>query len=320
VIRKIVYLILLIVSTVVVYLVDDNYPNLHLWKLFLTLLALTIILLVLNILIVEGVSGRIKDAKTKYSLRKTITILSIASAILILVVIWVEDSTALVVSYGIIGAGVAIALQDVFKNFAGGLIILTSGVYRVGDRVEIQNQMGDVIDIGIMYTTLLEIRQWVNGDQATGRLVSVPNGMVINGSTYNFTRDHRYLWDEMMIPLTYDSDWKLAKEAFLKILRSQTDGFQEGAQEDIDRIGEKYYLPSQDIEPNIYIVPTDNWIALHLRYVVPVRERRLVRDNINRELLEVIQRLDYVKVASETFDITNFPVVRFGKDESPPQA
>jgi small-conductance mechanosensitive channel len=306
VIRKIVYLILLIVSTVVVYLVDDNYPNLHLWKLFLTLLALTIIFLVLNILIVEGVSGRIKDAKTKYSLRKTITILSIASAILILVVIWVEDSTALVVSYGIIGAGVAIALQDVFKNFAGGLIILTSGVYRVGDRVEIQNQMGDVIDIGIMYTTLLEIRQWVNGDQATGRLVSVPNGMVINGSTYNFTRDHRYLWDEMMIPLTYDSDWKLAKEAFLKILRSQTDGFQEGAQEDID--------------PNIYIVPTDNWIALHLRYVVPVRERRLVRDNINRELLEVIQRLDYVKVASETFDITNFPVVRFGKDESPPQA
>jgi small-conductance mechanosensitive channel len=185
--------------------------------------------------------------------------------------------------------------------------------------VEIQNQMGDVIDIGIMYTTLLEIRQWVNGDQATGRLVSIPNGMVITGSTYNFTRDHRYLWDEIMMPITYDSDWKLAKETFLNILRSQTEIYQEGAQGDIDRIGEKYYLPSQDIEPNIYIVPTDNWIALHLRYVVPVRERRLVRDKINREIIEVIQRLGDVKVASETFDITSFPVVRFGEDKVPPQ-
>lgn len=316
-IRKITYLILLIASTGVVYLVDDNYPNLHLWNVFLTLLALTIIYLVLNIIIGEGISGRIKDAKAKYSLRKTITILSIASAALVLAVIWIEDSTALVVSYGIIGAGVAISLQDVFKNFAGGLIILTSGVYRVGDRVEIQNQMGDVIDIGIMYTTLLEIRQWVNGDQATGRLVSIPNGMVITGSTYNFTRDHRYLWDEIMIPVTYDSDWRLAKEAFLKILHAQTSSFQEGAQGDIDRIGEKYYLPAQDIEPNIYIVPTDNWIALHLRYVVPVRERRLVRDKINREVIEFIERVGGIKVASESIDISDFPVLRFRKDEAP---
>jgi small-conductance mechanosensitive channel len=187
----------------------------------------------------------------------------------------------------------------------------------VGDRVEIQNQMGDVIDIGIMYTTLLEIRQWVNGDQATGRLVSIPNGMVITGSTYNFTRDHRYLWDEIMIPVTYDSDWRLAKEAFLKILHAQTSSFQEGAQGDIDRIGEKYYLPAQDIEPNIYIVPTDNWIALHLRYVVPVRERRLVRDKINREVIEFIERVGGIKVASESIDISDFPVLRFRKDEAP---
>jgi small-conductance mechanosensitive channel len=315
VIRKITYLILLIASTGVVYLIHDNYPDLPLWNVFLTLLALTVIYLVLNIIIGEGVSGRIKDAKAKYSLRKTITILSIASALLVLAIIWIEDSTALVVSYGIIGAGIAISLQDVFKNFAGGLIILTSGVYRVGDRVEIQNQMGDVIDIGIMYTTLLEIRQWVNGDQATGRLASIPNGMVITGSTYNFTRDHRYLWDEILIPVTYDSDWRLAKEAFLKILHAQTSSFQEGAQMDIDRIGEKYYLPAQDIEPNIYIVPTDNWIALHLRYVAPVRERRLVRDKINREIIEFIERVGGIRVASESIDISDFPVLRFRKDE-----
>lgn len=314
-IRKITYLILLIASTGVVYLIHDNYPDPHLWNVFLTLLALTVIYLVLNIIIGEGISGRIKDAKAKYSLRKTITILSIASALLVLAIIWVEDSTALVVSYGIIGAGVAISLQDVFKNFAGGLIILTSGVYRVGDRVEIQNLIGDVIDIGIMYTTLLEIRQWVNGDQATGRLVSIPNGMVITSSTYNFTRDHRYLWDEIMIPVTYDSDWRIAKDSFLKILHDQTNSFQEGAQGDIDRIGEKYYLPAQDIEPNIYIVPTDNWIALHLRYVVPVRERRLVRDKINREIIELIERVGGIRVASESIDISDFPVLRYRKDE-----
>jgi small-conductance mechanosensitive channel len=315
VIRKATYLIVLLAVTTVAFLVNSTYYSKELEKLFFTLLALSVVYLVLNILIGEMVSGRIKDSKARYSFKKTIFIISIASIALAVVLIWVEDSTALLVSYGLIGAGLAIALQDVFKNFAGGIIILTSAIYRVGDRIDIQSTMGDVIDVGIMYTTLLEIRKWVNGDQATGRLVSVPNGVVISTPVVNFTRDHSYLWDEIMIPVTYDSDWRRAGESFKAIVRKETELFQEGAQGDIDRIEEKYYIPSQDIEPNMYVVPTDNWIALHLRYVVPVRQRRIVRDRINRLIIDEVEKSEAVRIASESIDISSFPLIRYSGEE-----
>lgn len=314
-IRKATYLIVLLVATTVAFLVNSTYYSKGLEKLFFTLLVLSIIYLVFNILIEEMVSSRIRDSKARYSFKKTIFIVSIASVALVVVLIWVEDSTALLVSYGLIGAGLAIALQDVFKNFAGGIIILTSAVYRVGDRIEIQSTMGDVIDIGIMYTTLLEIRQWVNGDQATGRLISVPNGVVISTPVFNFTRDHRYLWDEIMIPVTYDSDWRHARDSFKAIVQKETELFHEGAQIDIDRIGEKYYIPSQDIESNIYVVPTDNWIALHLRYVVPVRQRRIVRDRINRLIIEEAEKNEGIRIASESLDISSLPLIRYSSEE-----
>ncbi len=307
---KIGILMCLVAATIASFILDFYY-DLGIENVYLTFLAITVIFLVLNLLIGEVMARRIKDSKAKYSFRKAISVISVALMALSLAVIWIADSTTLVLSYGLIGAGLAIALQDVFRNVAGGMTIFLSGVYRVGDRVEIQERMGDVIDIGIMYTTLMEIRQWVNGDQATGRLVSVPNGAVLTGSIFNFTRDHRYLWDELMLPVTYRSDWKKAVGLLMEIVISQTEEFYDGASRDIARIGEKYYLPLQDVKPNVYVVPTDNWIALHLRYTVPVRERRVVRDRINRLMIDMLETNPDIHVASENLEISGLPTIRY---------
>lgn len=92
---------------------------------------------------------------------------------MVVVRIWVEYTQTLLVSYGLIAAGITIALQDFFKNFVGGIMIFTTGTYRVGDRVEINSKFGDVIDIGIFYTTLLELKEWVEAEQPTGRISMV---------------------------------------------------------------------------------------------------------------------------------------------------
>ncbi|HIH01392.1 TPA: mechanosensitive ion channel [Thermoplasmata archaeon] len=290
------------------FVADYYYPNTYLEMSFYTFLALAIVYFVFRIALEQTILRTIKDAKTRYSIRKAISIVYVLVFILVLIRIWVEDSEALLVSYGLIGAGLAIALQDVFKNFAGGILVFATGTYRVGDRVEIDSKFGDVIDIGLMYTTLLEIREWVEGDQATGRLTIVPNGRVISGVVQNYTKDHSFIWDEIEIPITYDSDWKYAIEKFSSVIESETLELTKHAEKDLANIMARYYLPKREAEPAIYLTLTDNWINLSVRYIALVRERRALRDRVYRHLLaEVNASGGRVKIASETLAITEFP-------------
>lgn len=158
-IKRMVKILSLVIITVLLSLANASYPNTYLQKGFYSFLALTIIYFIFRVVFEELVAKGIKQAKTKYSFKKTISILYIVSFLFILVRIWVEHTQTLLVSYGLIAAGIAVALQDFFKNFAGGVIIFVTGMYRVGDRIEINEKYGDVIDIGILYTTFMEARE-----------------------------------------------------------------------------------------------------------------------------------------------------------------
>ncbi len=221
--------------------------------------------------------------------------------------IWVTDTSSLIVSYGIIGAALAFALQDIFKNFVGGILVMVSGIYRVGDRISIVEKYGDVMDIGVLNTTLMEIRGWVSGDQPSGRLLMIPNGIVINNPLYNYTRDHSFIWDEISIPLTYTSDWRLAKDLILGIVKKETASMTKQAEAEIDRIGEKYYLPKKVVDPSAYISLTDNWIMLEVRYVTDVRTRRLFRTHLSELIMEAIEKEDRITISSTTVTVTTTP-------------
>jgi small-conductance mechanosensitive channel len=192
----------------------------------------------------------------------------------------------------------------VFKNFVVGILIMVSRYYLVGDRISIDDKYGDVMDIGILTTTMMEIRGWVAGDQPSGRLLMIPNGMVINQAFYNYTRDHSFVWDEISIPLTYDSDWRRAKEIFLSILKTETDAMTIKAEAEIERIGEMYYLPKKVVEPSVYISLTDNWITLDARYVAEARTRRFLRSHLSELFLAAIESEEGITVASQTVTVT----------------
>ncbi|NLX50144.1 MAG: mechanosensitive ion channel [Methanospirillum sp.] len=273
-------------------------------NLFFTALVLAAAYLVFSVFVRMILVRRIDDMKTRYTAIKTASLLSVVFVLLLGLRVWVADPGSLLVAYGIIGAGIAFALQDIFKNIVGGILIIVSGYYRVGERIAIDDRIGDVMDIGILETTLMEIRGWVQGDQPTGRILSIPNGLVLNRSFVNYNRDHSFLWDEISIPLTYESDWRRARELVLSILSRETDAMTAQAELDIERLGQRYYLPRKVVEPSVYIGFTDNWITLDARYVTDSHTRRILRSRLSELILSAIEMEDNITIASETMTMT----------------
>lgn len=308
--KKLIYLLTLNILSVSFWLANFKYSNEYFQRGFYTFLALASTYLVFKIIFEEIFIKQIKESKTRYSFRKTVSIIYLVIVIAFIFRIWVETTQTLLVSYGLIAAGMAIALQDLFKNFVGGIIVFLTGIYRVGDRIEVDSKNGDVMDIGILYTTLMETREWIDGDQATGRLKIIPNGIVLSGIINNYTKDHNFIWDELSIPITYDSDWKKAINRILQIVNKETKSMTVKAEKEISQIEEKYYLSKKVIEPGIYLTLTDNWIMFSIRYITEVRDRRLLRHKLSEIILDEIQKSEKIRIASSSLDIVGMPELK----------
>ncbi|MDT8356936.1 MAG: mechanosensitive ion channel family protein [Methanomicrobiaceae archaeon] len=285
--------------------VMDLYYSLPLLdKLYQTALAFAIIYLIFWVVIDRIGRKWIRESKTRFTFQKAVSIVAILILLGIGARIWVEDAQALLVSYGIIAAGLAIALQDTFKNFVGGIAIILWGDYRVGDRVEIAGVYGDVMDVGLMNTTLMELGEWVDGDQPTGRISIVPNFYSFTQVVHNYTKDHSFIWDEITLPIAYDSDWRAAAGIVKSIIEKETGETSKKADREIELIGERYYLPIKDTEPAIFLTLTDNWIRLNIRFVTDVRSRREMHDRLGRMILEEIEKNPNIRIASTTLEVT----------------
>ena len=285
------------ISSGLFWLVHFRYPNPYVRNGFYTFLTLTILYFLFRIAFEVVVAKRIRESKTRYSFRKTVSILYLVVSVAIMLRIWVEDAHMLTVSYGLVGAGIAVALQDFFKNFAGGIVLFVTG-----------------IDIRMLYTTLMEMKEWVAGDQATGRLSIIPNGMVLSSTINNYTKDNNFIWDELAIPITYDSDWKEAVTKILGIVKEGTGKIADQAEKEISGLGEKYYLFKRTVQPEIFFTLTDNWITFNIRYISDVKERRSLHNALTQMILSEIQRSGNIKMASTTLDITSFPELKLVSD------
>ncbi len=303
-------LLVLLVLAIGSWAANFYYQNVDLGKFVYSTIAITVSFLFFRIFMEQIVARRIHEPKTRYSFRKTTHILFLVTSFVIVLRIWIINPQALLVAYGLVGAGVAIALQDLFKNFAGSIVIFTSGVYEIGNRIEVNGKCGDIIDISLFYTTILEIREWVNGDQVTGRIVSIPNGHVLSYSVNNFTKDHHFLWDEISIPVTYESDWKSAIQLMKEIAIRETRTAALAANRSLVGLEEKYYLPKRPTDPDVFVTLTDNWIMLRLRYVVEVRERRLFNSRISELILQGFENTPAITIASATVSIVHAPDIK----------
>lgn len=275
--------------------------------------AASVIVLVL-ILALNGAVDRLlqrtfHDSSRMHTLRMVLRNAILFMGSVLVLFIWIGFGN-FAVFMGVLGAGIAFASQEVIGSVAGYLNIVTGNLYHIGDRVRIGDVVGDVMDITLLRTTLMEIGEWVKADQYTGRIVSVANRTVFAAPVFNYTQHFRYLWDEITIPITYDSNWRLAGELMLEQGREYSSPLLAEAEAELRPMKEHYPLGETGVEPTLYIVMTDNWIEMTLRYVVETRKRREVKAGLHRELLQSFQAQDRITVASATFEIVGFPPLR----------
>lgn len=269
-------------------------------RLIATLIVLVVVL-VARFLIARWLGNRVKDPEMLYRSRKATTYLSTIVLTLSLAFIWLPFFDNLGTFLGLLSAGIAIALADVFLNLAGWVYIVFRRPFRVGDRIEIGGDAGDVIDIRAFRFTMLEIRNWVDADQSTGRVVHVPNGRVFRESMANFTEGFQHVWHEIQVLVTFESDWRRA-EQMLRDAMEPVAVSEDEARKMTQRVSTSrdYRITYRELAPTVYVTTRDSGILLTGRMLVEARGRRGAEDRVWRSLLVAIEGDDRVGLAYPT--------------------
>ena len=160
----------------------------------------------------------VKDVDTRYRARTFVSFLGYAVAIVVLSTVFSDRLGGFTIAFGVAGAGIAFALQELITSVAGGVAISLENFYAPGDRVQLGGIYGDVTDVSILPTTLPEIGEWVTADLYAGRIVRIANSFVFKEPVFNYSADFPFPWDEVTLPVKYGSDWKLAREMLLGIV------------------------------------------------------------------------------------------------------
>jgi small-conductance mechanosensitive channel len=234
--------------------------------------------------------------------------------------IWFDDPNRLATALGLVTAGLAFALQRVITAVAGYLVILRGRTFNVGDRIVMGGVRGDVVALGFMQTTILEMGQpppvqsadpavWVASRQYTGRVVTVSNAQVFDEPVYNYTRDFPYIWEELRLPVRYGDDRAAAERIMLEAAARHTADITTLGEQDAAELRRRYDIPGGNVRPRVYWRLTDNWLEMTVRFLARDHGTRELKDAMSREILA---RLDEagVAVASSTYEIVGVPPLK----------
>ncbi|MFP3949972.1 MAG: mechanosensitive ion channel family protein [Candidatus Micrarchaeia archaeon] len=250
--------------------------------------------------LVGGVVSRIKLYKLRYFLSKISSYLIYIFALAVGIGIWIEQTQSLVVAMGFIGAGIAIALQRPLMNLVGFLVLITLRPYEMGHRIEIGGEKGDVIDVELMYTKIMEVGGESNYDQFTGKIKEIPNAFVMEKTISNYSGDFGFIWEEMAIPITYNSNLKKAKRIMENAAEEATEKFIEDSEKQLNKMTYKYLFEPRDVKPAVYVIPTDDWVELRLRFIVDSKHRRRHVNPVYEKILDKIQKAKDITISSRT--------------------
>jgi small-conductance mechanosensitive channel len=192
----------------------------------------------------------------------------------VLVRVWFVEFRALATFFGLIGAGLAIALRDPVVNLGGWIFIVWRRPFAPGDRVEVLDRVGDVIDLRLFQFTLLEVGTKTGASQSTGRIIHVPNGVVFQNPLVNYTRGFHYVWNELGVVVTFESNWRAAKEMMLQIAEANAEALGEDAERRLRRAAQEYMISYSKLTPTVYTSVQDHGIQLTMRYLSDPRRLR----------------------------------------------
>lgn len=254
------------------------------YRIFYSILVFLLIGLIRYILL-RVVNKRIQDVKFKYYWQNAIKYSASILGIILIVAIWLNEIKSLALTLGLLSAGLAVALRDPIVNMAGWLFILIRKPFTVGDRIQIGNHAGDVIDIRVFQFTLNEIGNWVEADQSTGRVIHIPNGKIFVEAQANYSQGFSHLWNEIGVLITFESNWKKAKEILMKIVENNTAHLTESAKKKLMEASRKFMIFYTTLSPNVYTKVKDSGVMLTMRYICEPKKRRLTEHQIWEDVL-----------------------------------
>lgn len=252
---------------------------------------------------------RISDVAIRYKAQKGVEVFGyVLIVLLVLLSFTVENLADYTIIIGLFTAGITFTLQELILSIAGSFYIFFVRVYKPGDRIEINGIKGDVIDIDSIYTTLMEMGEWVSSDNYSGRIVKISNAFVFKGPIKNYSMDFPFVWDELNILVTYGSDVDMAKKIVLDTASELLSEYTKTSLAKWQEMVERYYIENATLEPTIAISLTDNWIVLNLRYITDYKLRRVTKHKLYQQIERVISASNgKITLASATLQLLKIP-------------
>ena len=231
---------------------------------------------------------RFEYGDQRYRVRKMVTTVAYIIIFIFITVLFADRLKHLGFAGGLLGAGIVVALQDVVSSLGGFLAIGFSNLYRVGDRIQVNDTKGDVVDISVMRTTVMETGNWVSGDLYNGRIVRIPNSSVLKGLVFNYTQAFRYVWDEIKIRLTTESDQWHAREMLLRVGKETVNDYLAEAQDAWKQIVDNYRVENLFLEPMVTLQAGSGALEFSLSYIVDYTRRTIVKDRLFTKIVDEV--------------------------------
>jgi small-conductance mechanosensitive channel len=237
-------------------------------------IGIILVLWFIRIVIVRIVWKQTEDVRIRYIWQKSLSYIIVFLSIILISALWVKAFESVGTYLGLVSAGLAIALKDLVTNIAGWVFIIIRRPFTLGDRVQIGNSTGDVIDIRAFQFSLMEIGNWVDADQSTGRVIHIPNGKIFTETQANYSKGFQHIWNEIPVLLTFESNWEKAKAIMKKIANKHAEHLSEEAKKRIKEASRKFMIFYTTLTPTVYTSVKDSGVLLTVRYLCEPRRRR----------------------------------------------
>lgn len=275
-------------------------------------LVLLLVLWGLNRVLYRIINRRQSDLRKRYQAHKVANYTITGLGFLLLSYIWFDGFRTIATFLGLVAAGLVLALREPMLNIAGWAYIIWKRPFRIGDRIQVGDAVGDVIDVRLFQFTLNELQGWVQADQATGRVLNIPNLKVFTEPQANYHFGFPFVWEELRVRITFESNWQKAKLILHEIMQRHAEQLTEAARTQIKRQSQRHLIFYDDLKPRLYTSVQENGIELSMRFVCSLLRRRQSAHLIWEDVLT-----EFLNSPDIHFAYPTMRVYRPGEDRQP---
>ena len=255
---------------------------------------LWIVLIVLGIYLAgltidHYLAGKRQERTRWHTLHAVIHFALQAVGVLMILLVIFGPPQELATILGFAGAGITVAMKDFIVAFFGWFVLMGKNGIRVGDWVEINGVAGEVIEINLLRTVLLETGNWTDTGHPTGRKVAFVNTYAIEGHFFNFTTSGQWLWDELHMMIPSEQDPYPLLDAIQKTVTKETAADVHAAEEEWQSTTSHYRVQSVSAAPAVNLQPTANGLEVRVRYITRAQERSAMRARLNQAIVRLLR-------------------------------